>query len=97
MSKELRDINNNNAAITTKSNTKNVAPDLNMQEVPSTSKESKSRPQLLNPSKTEPSKAPSALSWADRLRKDYKHTAQQNPKRPRIFRSVSMLKEDPKV
>uniref|UniRef100_A0AC35EW27 Uncharacterized protein n=1 Tax=Panagrolaimus sp. PS1159 TaxID=55785 RepID=A0AC35EW27_9BILA len=93
MSKELRDINNN-AAITTQSNKENVVPDLNMQERPSTSKESKSRPQYSNSSTTEPSKAPSALSWADRLKIDYKNTAR---KRPRISHSVSMPKEDPKV
>uniref|UniRef100_A0AC35FIW9 Uncharacterized protein n=1 Tax=Panagrolaimus sp. PS1159 TaxID=55785 RepID=A0AC35FIW9_9BILA len=100
MSKELHNINNK-AAMTTKSNKENVAPRLNMLEVPSTPKESKLRPRLLSPSRTLPSKAPSATSWADRLKNDYKHTARQNRERSLDFRRgsrfVSMPKEDPKV
>uniref|UniRef100_A0A914Z5C4 Uncharacterized protein n=1 Tax=Panagrolaimus superbus TaxID=310955 RepID=A0A914Z5C4_9BILA len=99
LSKELSNINNKNIATI---NDENLAPSpLNIFEVPSTPKESRPRPRLVSPSKTQPSKNKGNTKWVDRLRGEYKQVAKENPNRQRSLdrrnsRFVSMPK-DPQI
>uniref|UniRef100_A0AC34FUP3 Uncharacterized protein n=1 Tax=Panagrolaimus sp. ES5 TaxID=591445 RepID=A0AC34FUP3_9BILA len=99
LSKELNNINNKAKSSI---NNENVAPppppSLDVFAVPSTPKESRPRPRLVSPSKTQPSKKRETAKWADKLVTEYKQVAKENPSRQRSLdrrnsRFVSMPKD----